>query len=431
MWLLMFRVVVPGFFDYDADLDSLRNGGALYNQVIWLLLPIIGLYLISARLSLAKQLWSNLNRWFLVLIALLGASAAWSIDSGATIRQYIHLISIVIDAVAAALIGWHARRLQNVMRPILTTILLVSLWFGMTYPDLAITPNEWGGRGFWHGLATQKNGLAGLASLGCVFWMHAFLAKEAGFFKCLLGGGISFACLILSRGSSALMATIFCSGLLTLLLTSPVAYRRYMPYVIGFFCTIVLLYAVAVLKVVPGLDILLTPITAFSGKDSTFSDRAIIWQTINDHIKLSPLIGSGYSAYWVGPVPTSPSYVFLGVMWFYPGNSHNGYLEIINDVGFVGLAVLLAFIFGYIRQALDLMKFDKAQAALYLGLLFEQLLTNLSESHWFAPTFDAVVIFFASAGLARGLMEHRRAQAYAAVPVPTQASNRMPAPRRR
>jgi len=71
-------------------------------------------------------------------------------------------------------------------------------------------------------------------------------------------------------------------------------------------------------------------------------------------------------------------------MYFYPTQSHNGYLEMVNDLGFVGLTCLLLYLVYWIRQSLQLMKLDRGQGVLFLGLFFQQAITNLTESTWLA-----------------------------------------------
>ncbi len=184
-----------------------------------------------------------------------------------------------------------------------------------------------------------------------------------------------------------------------------------MPYLIAAFATLVLTYALAILKLVPGLEILLRPITALTGKDLTFSNRSVIWDIIKEHIQFSPYLGSGYGAYWIGPVPTSPSYTFLGRMYFYPNEAHNGYLEMVNDLGFIGLIVLLGYLILYLRQALRLLRFDRNQAALYLALFFQQAIINLSESCWLIANagLSFTIMTFATIALARSAVDQRTA----------------------
>jgi hypothetical protein len=80
-------------------------------------------------------------------------------------------------------------------------------------------------------------------------------------------------------------------------------------------------------------------------------------------------------------------------MYFYPTESHNGYLEVANDLGFVGLACLIGYLIVFVRQSLQLMKVDRAQGALYLAFFFQQAVANLSESYWLAINAGYVFIF--------------------------------------
>jgi len=94
-------------------------------------------------------------------------------------------------------------------------------------------------------------------------------------------------------------------------------------------------------------------------------------------------------------------------MFFYPTEAHNGYLEIVNDLGYLGLICLLVFLFWFMRQALQLMRVDRSQAALYLALLFQEMVINMSESDWFSRTNTFAVFLLAATCLSRGLREIR------------------------
>jgi exopolysaccharide production protein ExoQ len=146
-----------------------------------------------------------------------------------------------------------------------------------------------------------------------------------------------------------------------------------------------------------------------NGKDLTFSGRTQIWAVIRQHISQQPLLGSGYGAYWIGPVPTSPSYVFISrASNFYPTEAHNGYLDILNDLGYVGLLCLLGYLLVFLRQSLALLKFNYHQATLYLALLFEEMINNLTESDWLSSTaFALSIMTLATFALARSALEQR------------------------
>jgi O-antigen ligase len=169
-------------------------------------------------------------------------------------------------------------------------------------------------------------------------------------------------------------------------------------------------YALALMNVIPGLGTLLAPVTALTSKDSSLTGRTEIWAILADHIRYHPYLGTGYGAYWTAdPVSGTDAYAFVARMGsFYPGSAHNGYLEVVNDLGWVGFAGLLAYMFVHVGQSLRLMTVEYAQAALYVALFFQQAITNLSETHWFSVlSIDFVIMTLTTMALARGLLEHR------------------------
>lgn len=370
-------------------------------------------------LSVVILLWRNrlswlearaLNPFFALFLALVPLSAIWSIDPSATINRFISLMSIVSVCFAFVVLGWDRTRFQDVLRPLVTTLLVASVIFGILYPQYAIEVGEGTLKNSWRGLTSQKNQFGMLSSFGVVLWLHAWFSKEKVWWAAFPGLGLSFTCVLLSRSSTSLMSTTLSTVFMVLVMVAPSNLRRFMPYIVSTFAIVVVVYALAVLNIIPGTNLLLDPIAELTGKDMTFSNRAVIWDIIKEHVQLAPVLGSGYGAYWTGPVPTSPSYTFLTRMeGFYPTQSHNGYLEVTNDLGFVGLICLLGYLVYWVRQSLQLMKFDRGQGMLFLALFFQQAITNLSESTWLAinSAFAIAVATLATFALSRALLEQR------------------------
>jgi exopolysaccharide production protein ExoQ len=145
--------------------------------------------------------------------------------------------------------------------------------------------------------------------------------------------------------------------------------------------------------------------------------RTGIWDVMSAEIGLHPLLGAGYGAYWAGPVPGTPSYEFVRLLSFYPASAHNGYLEVLNELGTLGLVVLLGFLAVFIAQCLRLLPLDRAQATLFLALLLQQAITNLSESRWLnVQSVDFVIMTLATAALGRALLDQRLRRAAGAAP---------------
>jgi O-antigen ligase len=412
MWVLIVLMIVPEGFDYQSlGTTSPPSSGGPFSRMLWLVLLGLGIVIVFWRAGLAWLLAHILNPFFILFVALAVASVAWSIDPTLSIRRLIRLGTIVLACTGFVLMSWHARRYQNVVRPILTIVLLGSIVFGLVFPSLAIhqqtTPELIGA---WRGLANHKNGLGALACISLIFWFHAWLTREVRFLPALAGGAVAATCLVLSRSSTSMTAAVFVMVFLVMLLRSPHGLRPYMPYLVAMLVALLLIYALVVLNLIPGKGTLMAPITLLTGKDMSLTGRTEIWAILSEHISYRPFLGSGYAAYWTaGPVAGADSYAFVWHMGsFYPGSAHNGYLEIVNDLGWAGLVCLIAYIVMHVRQSLQLLGIDRHQGALYLALFFQQAITNLSETHWFSvQSVDFVIMALATTALARSLLEQR------------------------
>jgi O-antigen ligase len=383
IWVLAVYTTCPPDFEYEAVGKGMPTEGSPMSRVVWLSLLAFGVGVTLSRSGAALKLLRKVNPYLLVFLALVALSTMWSIESEVTIRRFIRATTIILDATAFALLDGRTTSFQSVVRPILTMLLVGSMIFVATDPQLAIEQDKFAAvLNAWHGLTTQKNALGSEAAIALILWLHAWLTNERPKWQTGLGLAVSLICLVKSRSSTAIMAAAFSAPLLFVLIRPPAGLRRYLPYLIGMFTAVLLLYSLAVLNLLPGSNILLSPITMVTGKDLTFSNRTAIWAVINEHIALRPLLGSGFGAYWVD-VPDSPSQEMRRRLWFYPTEGHNGYLDVINDLGAVGALCLLAYLITYLRQGLRIFAVLRPQGALYLALLFDQMIGNLFESHWF------------------------------------------------
>ena len=380
-----------------------------YYRTIKILLLLSASGLVVWRYALAGLVLRRLNIFLLAFYCLVALSLTWSITPASTLLRLVAITNVFLVGCAFTLVSWHDRRFQNVMRTILTVMLVACLIFGLLAPDLAKeTGDSLSLKDAWRGMFTQKNQFGEVASLGVIFWVHGWLSKEIKFIRLLAGGGLAVVCLVLSRSSTSLLSTVFVVLLLLLMLRLPGKRHRYTKYLVMAFVAALLLYSLATLNLVPQLDFLLSPITAITGKDATFSGRSLIWNIIRERIADHPLLGTGYGAFWVNEQPSSPSYYTLKLLYRIPNESHNGYLDVINDLGLVGLGCLVGYVTVFMRQCLALLKIDFAQATLYLALLFQQLIGNLTESMWFqSTTFAFGMMTVATFAVARARVQQQ------------------------
>jgi exopolysaccharide production protein ExoQ len=403
--LLLFTIMtVPLGFDYRGGGSTNPSEGDTFSLTSWLVLLFGSGYLVIRNRRQVRELLTKVNRPFLYFIVLATLSVLWSIEPAITLKRIVRLYIIVLVSIAFASVGWRPRRFEKSLRILLFLLLAASVVFCYEAPELAIH-HEQLLINSWHGITTGKNVLGSLASCAFILWLHGLLTGETGRITAIANMALAGVCLVMCRSSTSLMATVFASFFVLLLLRPPGLMRRQMPYFVGFFATAVLIYALAVLNIVPGMSMILTPISMITGKDLTFSGRTNIWYVLKLHMREHPLLGTGYEAYWIGPVPSSPSYEMVRWLWFYPTEGHNGYLDVMNDLGYIGGICLFAYFLRYLRQGLDLMRLEKARGALYLALIFRAFLADMSESHWFSVTsIDFVIFTLATFSLARELL---------------------------
>jgi O-antigen ligase len=408
---MVVSLVVPEGFNYEAVANGMPMTSNGFNTILWLILLLTGFYFFGKKLKDSKSIMLS-NRFFLGLVVISILSYFWSIMPQITMRRILRILTVLSICVAFAASSRTVRSFQSALRPVLTIMLIGSIVFVITNPIYGIEQMQLSELvGAWKGLTTQKNALGALATIGTLLWLHAWISGQARQPWPIVGLVAGVICLINSRSSTSIMATAFSSILMLMLMRSPGSLKRGMPYFIGIFVSVLLIYSLAVLKLIPGSEALLSPIAAITGKDLTFSGRTAIWDIINIHIHYRPLLGSGYGAYWIGADPSSESYETLIKLLFYPTEAHNGYLDIINDLGWTGGILLMGYIIVYLRQALQLYKLDRGQGAIYLVILFHQLIGNLSESMWFnVRGVQFVIVTLATTCLIRSLQLHEAAR---------------------
>ena len=412
-WLIFYQNLPPNLGLHGPSVgpatgtEDISTANTL-DRIIKVCMLGVSIFVIASRWALTRSLAKNVNIGAVAFLVLCPVSALWSISPSDTILRFVTLASIVLVCFGISLAGWDRRRFQQLALPPLMFIAVVSLILGMLFPtEIMEIGDDLSLKNAWHGITLTKNQFGMAASLGVIICVNRLLAREGGTLASIAGAAAAFACLILSRSNTSLFATMLAILAMALLIRVPVVRQRYSTHLVVAIAGTLLLYEMVIQDVMPGAYTLLAPIRALTGKDATFSARTIIWDIIKEHIQAAPYLGTGYAAYWIGPVANSPSFVFTYKMYFYPTEAHNGYLDVVNDLGLLGLALLLAFLIYYMRQALQLLKFDRSQGALYLGILFQQMIMNMSESEWFARDSVSTILLLTITCMARGVYEGR------------------------
>lgn len=363
--------------------DVAADGGNFISKLQWLPLFGLGALLILARFRLSVALLAQLNPFLLLLVLWVLASTLWSYDPSLSLRRAIKVVGVMLICWGVMLASWDYGRYERLLRWGMLAFLLASLLFLLLRPRLGIHQADESEpllAGSWRGLTMHKNSFGALASLAAVFWTHALITSER---KALAACGlmVCLICLIGARSSTALVCalasiTLMLAGLKTQLVQRPGAFLLFA----GALFLVPLLWFI-ILNGLPSLDEALGPVTQLLGRDLSFTGRVPLWDALLDEIPQHPWLGVGFQAFW-GPPGTLSDAARAKAGWT-SANGHNGYLDTSNELGLVGLALLLAAIAFDLRRAARLAAISASVFALHTAVQFYQLVSNLSETMFF------------------------------------------------
>ena len=139
------------------------------------------------------------------------------------------------------------------------------------------------------------------------------------------------------------------------------------------------------------------PESADSASLTSASGRVALWKELRKRQQKRPVLGYGLSGFWLGT--SGPSKHIWEVVHWKPNRAHNGFLELVLDLGLVGLAL---FLFSFAQAAYQSIKQLRMTSFNPVGiyvpaLLAYILLTNIGESALFVPNLLVWVCYVSAA----------------------------------
>lgn len=352
----------------DDDEELIKPIDFSLQQTLFFVNYLIALFLLLIRW---KKTFFTLSKdwtiWLLMLMALV--SVFWSSTPKLTSARSIALIG---NFVFALYLGsrYSLREQLRLLGWCFTIIIIMSFLFAIlspVYGTMAVGIHA----GAWRGVFVHKNVLGKQMALsGIIFMLIAMDAKEKRWIP-WTGLCLSFCLLVLSRSSSSMV------NFLTMIALIPVynifRWRYYL----------IVPAVIAVITLGGGLsvwfdqnaEILLGSI----GKDPTLTGRTEMWSHILDMIWKQPWLGYGYSGFW-NDWDSPAAYIWYAVKWR-PPNSHNGFLDLLLELGFSGLLIFGIGFFQTVSRSLTWLRTDRSWTSFWpLLYLSYMILSNLGES---------------------------------------------------
>jgi len=300
------------------------------------------------------------------LLALTAVSALWSDVPGFTLRR-----SVIV--IASTSIGFYIG-VRYTMREIIRMICVAgaiaataSLIAVLLWPAVGISGGATDGA--WQGIFGQKNTLGAVMSLACITFVMAAIQEKKR--RYIVGAVGCFGLVIFSRDASAALMTPLLVALIPIYnygrkrsIAAPLLFLG-----AGSVVLLLVLVAVGDMSWVLGL----------MDKDTSLSGRTEIWSLVWQKILAHPLLGYGYSAFWLGAEGKQSAEIWAALRWPVP-HSHNGFFDLLADLGFLGFSLFFAGFVSCCRQAIRCARLSKNVMGVFpLIYLTLMVLFNLSE----------------------------------------------------
>jgi exopolysaccharide production protein ExoQ len=337
------------------------------------------------------------NAWLVALFAFMLISVVWSDIPGTSLKRWIREFQAILMAFVVLSEPSPRKALESILRRTTYILIPISLVLIKYFPIYGVDYGRWSGVQAWIGVAQQKNGLAGV---------------------CIISGAFLIWSLIRGRrrdGPSIWKYQVY-SDVLILLLTfyllggprHSLFYSATSTYafVAGLtFCAWVYLREKSGKKVRAGSLLAVTSLilvfgvvsvfvggsgikffASSAGREATLTGRTEVWASLLPVVMGSPIVGGGFGGFWTPR--TRDSFEISG--------AHNGYLDVLLGIGFIGLILVSMFLLSSCRKAHRELSIDLYWGLLWICYLIMSLVHNIGESSidTFTTHLTAVLLFF-------------------------------------
>jgi len=382
----------------ESSPDAYLEGSPIDRNIYLLILCCGAIVLLRRRRAVIRLLRQNAP--LLIFIAYCGISIGWSDFPAVAFKRWIKSLGDVVMVLIVLTEVNRTAAIRRVLTRVAFVFVPLSVLFIKYYPDLGRAYGRWEGTAFYVGMAADKNmlGKACLAfGLACSW---AFIQELAGDRrrKVLAVHGVVLAMVFwlfsMATSVTSMVCFFLASSLMALITFMRFARRRTMIHIMV--ATMIGVCA-SVLFLNVGGDMLYA-----MGRNPTLTGRTELWQRLVT-MPVNSFLGTGFESFWLGDRLER----LWAIYWWHPNESHNGYLELFLNLGWVGIALLLVLILTGYRNVLKHLLFEPEAGRLRLAYFVVGLAYNFTEAA--IRTMDPVWIVFVLSVIALPQLQSKEA----------------------
>ena len=380
-------------WDYTGS-SALTMEGSITTKLEWGGLISLSMIVLYRHLPVTLADLRSLNPFLVAVLVWCLLSSLWSPLPGVTFKRAIQLYGLVMIAIAINMAPRPLTLLLKYLLYPLMAILLLSLFMVITSPSLGI---DYALGGAWRGALSQKNELGQVAAISILLWQARACTEKLDIRVLLFAIGFSFFMLVMSKSSTSLLITLTTSTIFHILRKRRLSSDYPLTRIALVLCCLILIAIYLFFMQesrFPTWAEISSPIAHIFGKGADLTGRTDIWELVIVEIRKHWVMGLGYGAFWLGPDSLS-QFIITALNWI-PLQSHNGYLDILNEQGLVGLVLCVLCLLAQAVSLVIMGRKDRTQAAFWAAMLFVIVVTNFTESSLFRGFgFQNVFFIFA------------------------------------
>ncbi|TXT40173.1 MAG: Lipid A core-O-antigen ligase-like enyme [Comamonadaceae bacterium] len=399
----LFALLPPGLSWSSLDAGAGEEGSAYVSGSLGFQLQWSSVFLVSGFIVWHHRLlaWSNfrsVNPFILAMLIYCALGIMWSPVPIVTLKKVVQFAGLIVFSLAVQSDQRPWTHHVFVIAMALAFIELVSAFVSIFIPSFGIDA-EFGYA--WRGIVSGKNALGRIGAWSALFWVA--LGRVNAVPRSLYWSGLllSLLSVVMSKSSTSLTITVL--GLISFWIFqkqhigSPLWLQRLL--VIAGLMIVMMLHLFFIYEGrLPERSEILEPFANLFGKSADLTGRADIWAPLYIEIEKHWLLGVGYGAFWLGP--GSASQPILDALPWIPYQGHNGYLDVLNELGVIGIFLFLCAVISYIVNLIRCLRMDRQLVALLGSLLLIFLISNWTESTAFrGVTFDFILFIFSCISL--------------------------------
>ncbi len=358
-----------------ATVEGYDEGNPV-NAVTFLVLIMAGLYILSKRkIDWGRFLSRNKLIWLYIFYCLI--SIFWAdlmlVSFKRWLKEFGNLVMVMViltDEKPYEVIGALLRRLSYVWLPL-------SVLFIKYYPAVGRIYTEQGSPTYT-GIGMQKNELGSMCLISLTYYAWHFILRRRADLKFRSMNNLADMVLVLMAiwllHMSQSSTSLGCSAMVAALLIASRLTPRKPDRIILLSLTAVFVYL--------GLNEFLDLnrfVIHLLGRKENLTGRTQIWLLLKK-MAVNPWVGAGYQSFWVGDR--------LKEIWEKTGSeilqAHDGYLEQYLELGYIGVAFIIALMVSGLAKIRRLIHLDYAAGVLMLCFVVVAVFYDYTEASFYA-----------------------------------------------